>query len=113
VNNTNLSDTGSWNGHLLTATPHQEVYAGDRPARCTTPAPRPARGLGRAWDRFVQDVEDRFDAARNPAIAAQILRILTHYALNLEAYDRERDFMIDYGIPEPEDGRFTPADAVR
>ncbi|MBS2966984.1 hypothetical protein KGA66_28380 [Actinocrinis puniceicyclus] len=72
-----------------------------------------------SWERARQDVEDWFQAARtDPAAARQILGILTHYARSREAYDLERDFMIGYGIPaaylpEPEDGRFTPANAVR
>ncbi len=58
----------------------------------------------RSWEQDRQDVDDWFQAARtDPAVARQILGVLTH-SRTREAFDRERRFMISYGIP----GSFLP-----
>lgn len=102
-------------GHLLTQAPHREVYEGERPG-----PPRGAREVLRlSWEQATQDIEAWLDAARaDPATARQILGILTHFARDSREYDRERDFMIGFGVPavflpEPAIGRFGPAAAVR
>lgn len=75
--------------------------------------------MRRSWQQAQQAAEEWFQTARtDSATARQILGILTHYARTREAYDRERDFMIGYGIPaaflpDPEPGRFGARTPVR
>ncbi len=92
-------------GHLLTGQPGQHVYEGDRPSPAQE-APAAIRDTPRrSWEQDRQDVDDWFQAARtDPAVARQILGVLTHYRRTREAFDRERRFMISYGIP----GSFLP-----
>jgi hypothetical protein len=88
-------------GHLLTSQPHQHVYEGDRPSPAQEAHATIRDTLRRSWEQARQDVEDWFQTARtDPATARQILGILTHYSRTREAFDRERRFMIGYGIPD-------------
>ena len=88
-------------GHLLTSQPHQHVYEGDRPSPAQEAGATIRDTLRRSWEQARQDVEDWFQTARtDPAAARQILGILTHYSRTREAFDRERRFMIGYGIPD-------------
>jgi len=105
-------------GYLLTRQPDRDVYDGDRPSPAAGARANAHDLLRRTWEQAEQDVKAWFQAARtDPAAARQILGILTHYARSREAYERERDFMIDYGIsaaflPEPGDGRFGSANTA-
>jgi hypothetical protein len=88
-------------GHLLTSQPHQHVYEGDRSSPAQEAHATIRDTLRRSWEQARQDVEDWFQTARtDPATARQILGILTHYSRTREAFDRERRFMIGYGIPD-------------
>ena len=88
-------------GHLLTSQPHQHVYEGDRPSPAQEARATIRDTLRRSWEQARHDVEDWFQTARtDPAAARQILGILTHYSRTREAFDRERRFMIGYGIPD-------------
>ncbi len=92
-------------GYLVTGQPRQHVYEGDQPSPADEGRAVIRETLRYSWERARQDVEDWFQSAlADPGVARQILSVLTHYSRTREAYDRERHFVIDYGIP----GSFLP-----
>lgn len=77
-------------GPLLTSQPHQPVYHGDRPTATVDP-----------WAQFRRDAEPVFAAARaESGTARQMLTLFTHRCRTLPDFNRERQFLIDWGIPE-------------
>jgi hypothetical protein len=77
-------------GPLLAREPHPPVYDGDPPSE-----------LRRAH----REIEAAIDAARtDPSAALHVLRMFTGGLRTLEDFDRDREFLIDIGIPS----RFLP-----
>jgi hypothetical protein len=78
-------------GPLLTVQPHQPVYDGEPPATTGDP-----------WAQFRRDAEAVFEAARTEsATARQLLALFTHRCRTLPDFERERRFLIDWGILQP------------
>ncbi len=73
----------------LATPPHTPVYEGDRPTPLVT-----------AWRQAITEVTAAIDRARmDPTTAQQLLALATLSVRTLEHFERERDFLVELGIP--------------
>lgn len=79
-------------GPLLAIEPHRPIDDGDRPSSC--------KGFDYHWARAREAFEAALNLARvDPGTAQHLLKLLTGPCVTPAGVDRERQYLIDAGIP--------------